>query len=153
MPLCSQTDGSYANGACSGNAMPLVYGNQVFSPTANITYVPLAILLCVCCHSCSGALSCWCFCFCGLCSAASAACPWRSGRLRVCVASPCSPLDILTPHLGEFADGAPFTHVVSPLPPLPPCSPVPVGNDPNTTASTLPADEQVLEWAQELLTL
>ena len=66
MPLCSQTDGSYANGACSGNAMPLVYGNQVFSPTANITYVPLATLLCVCCLSCSGALSCLCFCFCGL---------------------------------------------------------------------------------------
>ena len=32
-----QQDGDYANGACSGDAMPLVYGNQVFSPTANIT--------------------------------------------------------------------------------------------------------------------
>ena len=131
MPLCSQSDGSYANGACSGNAMPLVYGNQVFSPTANITYVPLAILLCVCCHSCSGALSCWCFCFCGLCSAASAACPWRSGRLRVRVASPCSPLH------------TPFTHNR-------PCQEaVDRGFDVNTQVATVEGGKTLLHMAVE----
>jgi len=30
-------DGAYTNGACSGDAMPIVHDNKVFSPTANIT--------------------------------------------------------------------------------------------------------------------
>ena len=31
------TDGSYANGACSGDAMPIVHDNSVYSPTGAIT--------------------------------------------------------------------------------------------------------------------
>jgi hypothetical protein len=39
-----QQDGAYTNGACSGDAMPLVYNNSVFSPTGAITEcgMPLA---------------------------------------------------------------------------------------------------------------
>ncbi len=39
-----QQDGAYTSGACTGDAMPLVYNNSVFSPTGNISEcgMPLA---------------------------------------------------------------------------------------------------------------